>query len=390
MMKKIEFKKIFQDNWEKFKGKYPSYADEHYEITIQKMLGCGDGNNGYMEYQCTQCGLDSKRIAFTCKNPFCLSCGKVYSDSVVAQVSKMLHPGVSYRHIVLTVPEQLRQFFYKDRKSKELYSSLMRIGYQCLEDVVSVIKKQAIKIGAIVVIHTHGRSGTYNPHVHIIMTDGGINECKGEWINLGYFPYEIIHKKWQYHLLKMMEEHFGDSIKEVIDGLWKNYPKGFVSHVSKGKAPEYSKGLAKYLAKYVASPPISIRRLIGYVDNKVSYYYKDHKSGRRKTETIDAESFIGRMVQHILPKGFQRIRYYGLQATKSFTRWCHEIKEGLKKVGKLIKDVYQIIEFMGFRDRHKEAFGRDPLLCSRCGSEMELSRIWHPKYGLLYDLMGPG
>jgi hypothetical protein len=122
----------------------------------------------------------------------------------------------------------------------------------------------------------------------------------------------------------------------------------------------------------------------------VSYYDKDHKSGRRKTETIDAESFIGRMVQHILPKGFQRIRYYGLQATKSFTRWCHVIKEGLKKVGKLIKDVYQIIEFRGFRDRHKEAFGQDPLLGSHCGSEMELSRIWHAKYGLLYDLMGPG
>jgi len=67
--------------------------------------------------------------------------------------------------------------------------------------------------------------------------------------------------------------------------------------------------LAKYLAEYVASPPISNKRISQYDGDNVTYHYKDHKSKQRKTETVSAETFIGRMIQHLLPKGFQRIRY---------------------------------------------------------------------------------
>jgi hypothetical protein len=387
---KKSFKDIFRNHWEKFKQKYSGYNDAHYDQTVQKMLGCGDESNGYTEYRCITCGLDVRRIAFTCKSTFCLSCGKVYSDLVVSQVSKVLHPGVAYRHIVLTVPEQLRQFFYNNRKNKKLYSALMRVGYHCLEDVVSSAKKQLLKVGAIAVIHTHGRSGSYNPHLHVIMTDGGINKEQGKWINLGYFPYEILRKKWQYHLLGMMKEQFGNSVKDQVDLLWENYPQGFVGHVSKGKAPERSKGLAKYLAKYVASPPISIRRLIKYNADSVSYYYKEHKTKQHKIETISIETFIGRMVQHILPKGFQRIRYYGLQSTKAFNKWCDTIKEGLRKIGQVVKDAYQIITLHNYRARYAETFGKDPCLCHCCGDAMKLWKIWHPKYGLLYRSIGSG
>lgn len=391
MKDKSKFKKIFQEHWESFKRNNPAYDDEYYEESVQKMLSCGDEGNGYTEFRCTSCGLDMKRIAFTCKSGFCLSCGKLYSDRVVAQVSKMLHPGVVYRHVVLTVPEQLRAIFYKSRKKGSLYSALIRIGYQCLEDVVSAgTKKKLLKVGAIVVIHTHGRPGSYNPHVHVIMTDGGIDTETEKWVNLGYFPYEILHKKWQYHLLTMMKNMFGEDIKGQIDALWKQYPKGFVGHVSKGEAPKHSKGLAKYLAKYVASPPISLKRIIRYNGIDVTYWYKDHKTKQRKTETIAVEKFIGRMVQHILPKGFQRIRYYGLQATKTFTRWCGAIKEGLRKIGKVVKDTYQVIRLTNYRARHLESMGKDPLSCCRCGKDMELWRIWHPKYGLLYDLESMG
>ena len=384
------FKKIFQDHWDIFKQKHSAYNDEFYNQAVEKMLGCGDVNNGYIEYRCTICGLDVKYIPFTCKSTFCLSCGKVYADSVVSQVSRMLHPGVTYRHIVLTVPQQLRQIFYNNRKNKTLYAALMKTAYQCLQEVVSVARKKIVKIGAIVVIHTHGRSGSYNPHAHIIMTDGGITQEQEEWVNFGYFPYETIHKKWQYHLLSMLKKQFGYSIYKQIDLLWKQYPQGFVGHVSKGKAPEYSKGLAKYLAKYVASPPISIKRLTKYDGDNVTYYYKDHKTKQRKTETVSAETFIGRMVQHILPKGFQRIRYYGLQASKVFVKWCDIIKKGLSKIGAAIKDAYHVIALKNYRTRHIEAFSKDPLVCTHCHNAMELWRIWHPKYGLLYDLIGSG
>jgi hypothetical protein len=137
--------------------------------------------------------------------------------------------------MILTVPEQLRITFYRDRREGKLLSALMRSGYECLEEVVSLAVRQKVKIGTIVVVQTHGRPGHCNPHLHIIMTSGGVNEETGKWVELGYFPYEIIHKKWQYHLFKMLKEKRPtEEIKTLINVLWKKYPKGPVVHVTKG------------------------------------------------------------------------------------------------------------------------------------------------------------
>lgn len=83
----------------------------------------------------------------------------------------MLHEGVIYRHIVLTMPEMLRPTFYW--RSQDLLSPLMRCGVKCLDDFYSRVGGRPLKGGYIVVIQTHGRSGQYNPHVHIIATSGG-------------------------------------------------------------------------------------------------------------------------------------------------------------------------------------------------------------------------
>ena len=100
--------------------------------------------------------------------------------------------------------------------------------------------------------------------------------------------------------------------------------------------------------------------------------------------------FRSRMVQHILPKGFQRIRYYGLQSTKTFSKWCDIIKEGLRKIGKVIQDAYHVIPLQNYRARYTETFERDPLVCCHCGGVMELWKIWHPLHGFTYDLIGSG
>jgi len=287
------FRWIFEDHWEEFKGCHLSYGTQYYDEVVQKMLGCGREEGGYSEYLCTKCGGDRRRVAFTCKSCFCLSCAKGYTDDFVVQVGQVLQPGLRYRHMVLTVPEQSRIHFYQNRQDGKLLSELMRSGYECLEDVVSTAVRQKVKIGAIVVIQTHGRSGHYNPHLHIIMTSGGINEKTGKWVDLGYFPYGIIHKKWQYYLLKMLKELVPtDKMKSLINELYKKYPRGFVAHVTKGKVPEQFRGLAKYLAKYVASPPIAIRRILSYTGNEVTYWYKDHQTKGKEVVTVDVLTFI--------------------------------------------------------------------------------------------------
>jgi len=379
------FRRIFEENWDNFKDKYPVYDNDQYEVPVQKMLSCGKESGGYCEYICMKCGRDLRRVCFSCKSCFCLSCAKVYADNMVSQISKMLHPGVIYRHNVLTVPEQLHQEFYENRHDVELLSRLMRTGYQCLEDVVSTVKGVDLKIGAIMVVQTHGRSGRYNPHLHVIMTDGGVATESKKWASLGYFPYEILHKKWQYHLLNMISDFFGRRIEKLVNLLWKQYPKGFVAYVTKGKAPKKCKGLARYLAKYVASPPIAVSRIVEYDGKTVKYWYRDHKSKKIEVKRVPVFTFIGRMVQHILVKGFKRVRYYGLQATKSFSKWCEIIKEGVRKIGKTVKGSYEVVFPKRYQERYRDVTGKDPFVCKYCGGGMILWKIWHPKYGYIFD-----
>lgn len=379
------FKSIFRDHWDEFTTRFPQYNTEQYNEPVEKMLGCREHWGGYAEYLCLYCGKGTIKVPFSCKSCFCLSCCKKYVDDFVSTISKMLHAGVIYRHIVLTLPEQLRVKFFHERHDGELLSAFMRCGYECLEDVVSTAKKKGLKIGCIVVVQTHGRSGRYNPHLHIIMTSGGVDTKSGNWFDLGYFDYKIIHRKWQYHLLTMVKSYFGTQVNRIVDALWKKYTKGFVANISKGEVPDNCKGLAVYLAKYVASPPIAVRRIVSYDGQTVGYWYQDHKTEAKQFEVVDVMTFIGRMVQHILPKWFQRVRYYGLQATKTFNKWKEVIQKAVSKVKNIIKGAYQVVRKKTYRERYEEMSGRDPLVCGYCGHEMELWKIWHPKYGIIFD-----
>ncbi len=380
------FKKIFRDHWEDFKKNHPQYGSDQYEKPVQKMLGCGEEFNGYCEHICMHCGRDRRKVPFSCKSYFCLSCAKKYTDDFVSKVSAMLHAGVVYRHIVLTIPEQLKQVFYKERDDGKLLSAFMKCGHECLEDVVNFVLKTVLKIGCIVVVQTHGRSGRYNPHLHIIMTSGGLCTAGEDWYDLGYFNYTIIHKKWQYYLFRMVKSYFRTKeVDALVDKLWKKYPRGLVANVSKGNVPKSCKGIARYLAKYVACPPIAVSRILKYDGESVTYWYKDHKTKSKQIETVDVNTFIGRMVQHIMPKCFQRLRYYGLEATKTYKKWAEVIQAGIKKIGRLVKGVYQIVRSKGYRERYKEISGIDPLSCRYCGKEMGVWKIWHPKYGNIYD-----
>jgi len=374
-------KKIFKEHWEDFKKEYKSYDTEYYDEVINKMLICGEKEGGYATYQCANC-LEEKTVAFSCKSCFCLSCGKVYVDNWVEYVSKNLYAGVYYRHIVLTVPEEQRQYFYRERQSGELLKELINCGVETLNDAVATYKKQKIKLGFIIVLQLVGRAGNYNPHLHILMTSGGINE-KDEWIKLNYFPYEMLHKKWEYHLFTMLKEKVKEpGIKEAIDKAWKKYPNGLVAYWEKGEIPRDTEGLARYLAKYVVSPPIAIKRILEYDGEKVRYYYNDHKTGQREELTVDVLTFIGKLVQTILPKGFHRIRYRGIQATCILKKMTEKMAGLLKEVGEKIKGAYKVVR-KSFRERIIESFKKDPFKCAKCGGIMKFVSIWHPKYGTI-------
>ena len=94
---------------------------------------------------------------------------------------------------------------------------------------------------------------------------------------------------------------------------------------------------------------------------------------------------IGRMIQHVLPKGFKRIRYYGVQAVKRHEQIKGIVREALSRIGKGVRGTVKIIGRKNYQERYRASTGQDPFVCEHCGSEMELNVIWHPKYGIIYN-----
>jgi len=236
----------------------------------------------------------------------------------------------------------------------------------------------------IVVIQTHGRNGQYNPHLHIISTSGGWDAQAEQWVRLGYLPYPMLHKKWQWYVLEMCREALKtNEMNALVKTCCTKSPNGFVANVQKGDVPSRYQSLARYLAKYVVRPPISLRRIDRYDGHEVTYHYRSHKTDRVEWERVDVYTFIGRMIQHSFAKGFKRIRYYGVQATKTFEKLKGLIRQALAQVRGIVKGAIKIITAKSYRERYRESAGRDPLICPHCKHEMGVWKIWHPKYGVV-------
>ncbi len=256
---KNRLKQIFIDGWEAFKQRHPRYADV--DEVVQKMLGCGDPANGHAVYLCPDC-QERRVVAFSCKSQFCLSCAKVYGQQWVATVQAMLHPGVTYRHLILTLPEGLRTLIYQH--AAELLDGLMQVAHTAIDAAVARAKRQAVRLGYIVVLQTAGRSANYNPHLHILLTDGGLRS-DGSWQRLGYVPYDLLHRLWQTHVLELISTRLAGDVRaqSVVAEMRRRYPRGFVADLQGNVLPRL-KQLTRYLVKYVVSPPLALSRIIAY------------------------------------------------------------------------------------------------------------------------------
>jgi hypothetical protein len=379
------YKQIFAKHWDAFRHAHARYQTPYYDELVAKMLACGNPERmGYVEYRCLHCGQGKHVVSMSCKSSLCLRCATVYADNWVSQVSQALHEGVIYRHIILTVPAVLRTTF--SQNASVLLSALMRCGAQCLDEVLSVVCGKAVQGGSIVVLHTHGRNGQYHPHLHLLAASGGWDRHDHRWEHVEYLPYALLRRKWQWHLLTMVRQTLKTpAVQQVVDTCWRTYPKGLVTNVHKGTVPSAFQSVARYVAKYVVSPPRAVRRIDRYDGERVTYHYRSHRTDRVERETVDVHTFIGRMVQHALPQGFKRIRYYGVQATKTFAKVKMLIHEALAKVHGVVKGAVKIIARLTYRQRYEHSTGCDPLRCPHCGEEMAVWRIWHPTYGVVYD-----
>lgn len=143
---------------------------EQIENTVIKALNCGNIENGYIKHKCIDCGEEYIQ-GFTCKSKFCTKCGRKYSmEWAEKQVENMLD--VSHRHAVFTIPEELRVYFYRKR---ELLKDLQDATYEVLDSFHKKKTNGDYELGVIAVVHTFGGDLKWNPHIHALYTEGGID-----------------------------------------------------------------------------------------------------------------------------------------------------------------------------------------------------------------------
>jgi plasmid rolling circle replication initiator protein Rep len=288
-----------------------------------------------------------------------------------------------HRHLVFTIPEHLRTKIYWNRELlKVLSDTSARVVTENTQDLTA---------GIITVIHTFGRDLGFNPHVHVLVTEGGFKESlrdnNAKWLGIYFLPYSKLRKQWQYYLLTELRKHLPKEkkVSKLIDKLFVDYPKGF--YVNAESRIDDAQKAAKYVGRYVARPAIAESRIHGYDGKAVTFSYEDHETGETKLEILPVLQFIGRLIMHIPQKGYQMVKRYGLYA--------RHIKPVFRKAMELMRKAKQLIfNFFSGRDTWRQRiisrFQKDPLLCPICGFEMELWFVWHPECGVLYDIIMDG
>jgi hypothetical protein len=352
------FKRIVQDrdNWERYKRVYAGQATAHQLAEVEKMLGCRDPKKGFATYICLNCG-ETVQVPFSCKSRVCSSCGQVHAEEWSKQLASRLFT-VKHWHITFTVVDVLWLVF---ERAAAWRSVLFEAANATLRKVMGV------EPGMVVVLHPYGKDLKVNYHVHVLVTEGGLDE-KGRWQEKSYLSYEALRKVWQYEVLSRLREVMPASQEttKLIDGLFRRYANGFYVHAQRGV--KKGKGISRYIGRYIRHPAIANKRIVEYDGERVTFYYEDH-DGRRHEVEMGVLAFIHGVVRHIPPKQFKMVRYYGLYAPRK----ASAMRAVLKEIGKVIG---RVVRRLSWRNRIQRDFQRDPLTCPRCGScDMELFSI---------------
>ena len=365
-------KQIFIDHWDDFTKKYGKNIRESVFHEVKKMMQCGSLENGFLEFKCDTCG-ETKKVGFTCKSRLCSSCGKIRIDDWVEDLVKRM-ARTHHRHVIFTIPEELRTIFQKHRK-------LLALLPKCAAEVVKSWyldknKKEKFVPGIVAVIHTFGRDLKWNPHVHMLLTEGGMGEITA-WKNVNFLPYEMLRKRWQKLLLDAIESELGKTkFRYLKNKLYNKLKDGFYVY-GKNEVKD-AKGAAKYIGRYTGRPAIAESRIIKYDGEKVTFFYERHEDNKRIEVELDVFEFIKKVIIHIPEKQFKMIRYYGIYArnNKHKDKFFKLVNEKIAiELKKLRKWEYRLLK----------AFGIDPLKCEKCGSTMHLDGIYYNKSGNLIE-----
>ncbi len=366
-----------QDVFQRF---YPSYLERFSPSIVQQkvsnaVLFCKTPGMGMNLSVCPDC--NNKLIHYnSCRNRHCPMCQALATDKWIdLQRENVLD--VPYFHAVFTIPKQLYSLTYSNQKL--LYNAMYHAVSQTLKELSKDSKHLGASIGYICVLHTWGSKMNYHPHIHTIILGGGLDASR-KWKDNGdkfFFPVKVmsaVFKKYYLAELKCLREndcleYHGSSVqyknhyafKELLDICYKTEWISYIKNAFNG-----AMSVINYLGRYTHRIAISNRRIISMTDNSVTYSVKDYKNkGKWNTLTIPGEEFIRRFLMHVLPKGFVRIRHYGLLC-------CRTKKDNMTLCRNLIGCKQYLSELRGMNTEElmKALYNIDICKCPECGGHM--------------------
>jgi hypothetical protein len=337
---------------------------DHLKV-IHAMVHCRSEAFGLDIYKCQDCGK-THIVYRSCGNRHCPSCQHHKTHQWLTRQIKLLVPG-HYFMITFTVPEKLRRFI----------RSHQRIGYSAMfkasSDTIKKLTADPKYIGGDLpgffgVLHTWGRQLPYHPHIHYVVPGGAFSKNDYRWYcsRTDFFlPVKAMSKIFKAKFCNEMIKHnlYSYIPKAAWDQAW----------VVNCQAVGQGARSIKYLAPYVFKVAISNSRIVKVENHRVFFKYKKPKSNRWRTTDLDVMEFMRRFLQHVLPKGFMKVRYYG------FLHPCSSLP--VQKAAVLIELAY------GFEIETPETeIEPFPIpTCADCGGEIKLIVSFPPSLRIFYD-----
>ena len=293
---------------------------------LRAIVRCRTAALGGHRDQCVHCGHQIISF-FSCRNRHCPKCQVNARERWLKRRQQELLP-VGYFHIVFSVPHDLIPLMWQNKKL--LFSLLFQSAGSALLKVAADPKRLGVDIGFLCVLHTWGQTLQRHPHIHCVVPGGGLSLDHSRWISSHprfFVPVKVVSKEFRDMFLGGLEQAYRAHklllYRECQSLADANAFADFLEKLKKGwvvfaeppfGGPEH---VLQYLARYVHRVAISNHRIISIDDASVTFKWKDYAhNSKPSTMTLTHEDFLRRFLQHILPKGLPRVRYFGWLANR--------------------------------------------------------------------------
>jgi Putative transposase/Transposase zinc-binding domain len=304
----LELADIFRQYGPAYRQKYATKLLPSHRQAMRAIEHCRTEALGGQVYHCPSC--DETRYSYhSCRNRHCPKCQHEQAEDWLEVQRGLLLP-VPYFLLTFTLPAELRQIASQNQKL--IYNVLFRASAQATQQLARDPRFVGGQIGMVGVLHTWTRQLAYHPHVHYLVPGGGWNTDRQTWLPAHpnfFLPVRALSRLFRSHFQRLLRKTplFAHLPPKVWQQEWVVHCKP----VGNGQTA------LRYLAPYIYRVALSNRRLVRLLDtgslqsSQVTFQYRTSDTGQRKHCTLSVEKFMHRFLQHILPRGFVKVRYYG-------------------------------------------------------------------------------